>query len=177
MLSPSSRPAWLNRALNPKTPTTDARESVRTRSVELDGREVLFPTVRMVGGKLKKYEGQEGLKEAFNIAMKKKDFISFNTPEEATVFSKGLSKYISKLRKGQQLKRTTSTIPFGYELSEDKKEYIPVEKELELLEKSFNYVTTCGAAKAARWLSTASGRKISNPGLTKRMKLGLHLDR
>tara|TARA_X000001382_G_scaffold114274_1_gene92519 strand:+ start:58 stop:291 length:234 start_codon:yes stop_codon:yes gene_type:complete len=75
------------------------------------------------------------------------------------------------------LKRTTSTIPFGYELSEDGKEYIPIEKELELLNTAFDYVRNCGAAKAARWLSTASGRKISNPGLTKRMKLGGHLDK
>ena len=75
------------------------------------------------------------------------------------------------------MKRTTSTIPFGYELSEDKKEYIPVEKELELLEKAFTFATNCGPAKAARWLSTASGRRISNPGLTKRMKIGVHLDR
>jgi hypothetical protein len=79
MVTPPKRPAWLKRALNPNTPTTDARESVRTTSVELDGREALFPTVRMVNGKLKKYEGQEGRKEAFNIAMKKKDFIFFNT--------------------------------------------------------------------------------------------------
>ena len=74
------------------------------------------------------------------------------------------------------MKRTTSTIPFGYELSEDGREYIPVEKELELLEKSFDYVKNCGAAKAARWLSTASGRRISNPGLTKRMKKGVYLN-
>ena len=34
------------------------------------------------------------------IALRKKDFIEFNTPAEATTFSKGLSKYISQLRKG-----------------------------------------------------------------------------
>ena len=49
--------------------------------------------------------------------------------------------------------------------------------ELELLEKAFTFANSCGPAKAARWLSTASGRKISNPGLTKRMKIGVHLDR
>ena len=57
------------------------------------------------------------------------------------------------------------------------KEYIPIEKELELLEKAFTFANNCGPAKAARWLSTASGRRISNPGLTKRMKIGVHLDR
>ena len=78
---------------------------------------------------------------------------------------------------GEQMRRTSSTYPFGYELSEDGIEYIPIEKELELLEKAFTFANSCGPAKAARWLSTASGRKISNPGLTKRMKIGVHLDR
>ena len=72
-------------------------------------------------------------------------------------------------------KITSSTIPFGYKLSEDQKTYEPVEKELELLDKAFDYVRTVGPAKASRWLSTASGRKISNPGLTKRMDRGLYL--
>jgi len=71
--------------------------------------------------------------------------------------------------------RTSSTIPFGYKLSEDEKTYEPVQKELELLDKAFEYVRTVGPAKASRWLSTASGRKISNPGLTKRMNRGLYL--
>jgi len=74
-----------------------------------------------------------------------------------------------------KINRTSSTVPFGYKLSEDQKIYEPVEKELELLDKAFDYVRTCGAAKAARWLTVASGRRISNPGLTKRMNKGLHL--
>ena len=73
------------------------------------------------------------------------------------------------------IKRKARTIPFGYKLSEDSKSYEPVEKELELLDRAFEYVRTVGPAKAARWLSTASGRKISNPGLTKRMNKGLYL--
>ena len=71
--------------------------------------------------------------------------------------------------------RTSSTIPFSYKLSEDEKTYEPVQEELELLDKAFEYVRTVGPAKASRWLSTASGRKISNPGLTKRMNRGLYL--
>ena len=39
----------------------------------------------------------------------------------------------------------------------------------------FDYVQTVGPAKASRWLTTASGRRISNPGLTKRMNRGLYL--
>lgn len=76
-----------------------------------------------------------------------------------------------------KINRTSSTVPFGYKLSEDQKVYEPVEKELELLDKAFDYVRTCGAAKAARWLTVASGRRISNPGLTKRMNKGLHLQK
>ena len=97
MVVPPKRPAWLKRALNPNTPTTVARESIRTRSTGIgEGREILFPTIRMVKGKLVKYSPEEAEK----IALKKKDFIEFNTPAEATTFSKGLSKYISQLRKG-----------------------------------------------------------------------------
>ena len=75
----------------------------------------------------------------------------------------------------QRVNRSSSTIPFGYKLSKDSKSYEPVERELELLDRAFEYVRTVGPAKAARWLSTASGRKISNPGLTKRMNKGLYL--
>jgi hypothetical protein len=38
------------------------------------------------------------LKDAFNIAIEKKDFISFNTPVEATAYSKGLSGMINVAR-------------------------------------------------------------------------------
>ena len=97
MVVPPKRPAWLKRALNPNTPTTTARESIRTRSSGVgEGREILYPLIRLVKGKLKEYSPEEALK----LALKKKDFIEFNTPAEATTFSKGLSKYISQLRKG-----------------------------------------------------------------------------
>ena len=97
MVVPPKRPAWLKRALNPNTPTTVAKESIRTASSGIEeGREILYPTIRMVNGELVKYSREEARK----IALKKKDFIEFNTPAEATAFSKGLSKYISQLRKG-----------------------------------------------------------------------------
>ena len=83
--------------------------------------------------------------------------------------------YLYYLLKMESIKRKARVIPFGYKLSEDQKTYEPVEKELELLDKAFDYVRTVGPAKASRWLSTASGRKISNPGLTKRMDKGLYL--
>lgn len=63
----------------------------------------------------------------------------------------------------ERVNRTSSTVPFGYKLSEDQKVYEPIEKELELLDKAFGYVQTVGAAKAARWLSTAANRKYLIP--------------
>ena len=86
--------AWIKRALNPNTPTTVARETVRTSSTEYNGKEILFPTIRLIDGKLKKFSRQD----AFKIAVEKKDFISFNTPAEATAYSKGLSGMINMAR-------------------------------------------------------------------------------
>jgi hypothetical protein len=86
--------SWIKRALNPKTPMTEARESILAASSEYRGKEILYPTVRMIGGSLKKLSDQQ----AFRMAIKNQDFIEFDTPEQATRFSKGLSNYIAKLR-------------------------------------------------------------------------------
>jgi hypothetical protein len=86
--------SWIKRALDPNTPTTVAKETVKTASSEFNGKEILFPTIRLIDGKLKKFS----LKDAFNIAIEKKDFISFNTPVEATAYSKGLSGMINVAR-------------------------------------------------------------------------------
>ena len=60
--------AWIKRALNPNTPTTVAKETVRTSSTEYNGKEILFPTIRLVDGELKKFSR----KDAFRIAVQKK---------------------------------------------------------------------------------------------------------
>lgn len=86
--------AWIKRALNPNTPTTVARETLKTSSKEYNGKEILFPTIRLVDGKLKKFSRED----AFRIAVQKKDFISFNTPKEATAYSNGLSVMINMAR-------------------------------------------------------------------------------
>lgn len=84
------RPDWLKRALNPDTPMTEARETVRTESS--DGK--LYPTIRMIDGKLVKLSSRE----AYNMAIDKGDFIQFNSDEEANEFSNTLSKLIDDKR-------------------------------------------------------------------------------
>jgi len=84
------RPDWLKRALDPNTPMTEANETVRTMSV--DGK--LFPTVRMINGKLVKL----GDKAAEDYAMLRNDFIQFETDKQATEFSKQLSRMIGARR-------------------------------------------------------------------------------
>ena len=88
---------WIKRALDPSTPTTEAMETVRTESGEYQGKEILFPTIRMINGKLINLE-ELGEGKAMDYAIEKGDFITFNTPEEATAFSNGLSNMIDLAR-------------------------------------------------------------------------------
>lgn len=83
-------PAWALRALDPNTPMTEARETVRTMS--MDNR--LFPTIRMIDGKLTKLKP----KDAYDMAVEKGDFIQFESDAAATAFSKRLSKMIRNKR-------------------------------------------------------------------------------
>ena len=83
-------PAWARRALDPDTPMTEARETVRTMSI--DNR--LFPTIRMIGGKLVKLKPEQ----AYDMSIKRGDFIQFDSEAEATAFSKKLSKMIDRKR-------------------------------------------------------------------------------
>ena len=84
---------WIKRALDPSTPTTEAMETVRTESKEYQGKEILFPTIRMINGKLINLGDK-----AMDYAIEKGDFISFNTPDEAKAFSTGLSSMIDLAR-------------------------------------------------------------------------------
>ena len=85
-------PAWARRALDPNTPMTEARETVRTFSY--DGR--LFPLIRMVNGKLVDMQDNPG--KAYQISIDKGDYIQFDSEEEATAFSKKLSNMIDRKR-------------------------------------------------------------------------------
>ena len=68
--------------------------------------------------------------------------------------------------------RVGRTIPFGYKQDEEDKDIlIPIVKELELLEKAKKFIRQYSYRKAADWLSTESGRKISHVGLMKRIQI------
>ena len=84
---------WIKRALDPSTPTTEAMETVKTGSGEYQGKEILFPTIRMINGKLINLG-----EKAMDYAIEKGDFITFNTPQEANAFSIGLSNMIDMAR-------------------------------------------------------------------------------
>ena len=84
---------WIKRALNPSTPTTEAMETVKTESREYQGKEILFPTIRMINGKLINLG-----EKAMDYAIEQGDFITFNTPQEANAFSIGLSNMIDMAR-------------------------------------------------------------------------------
>ena len=67
-------------------------------------------------------------------------------------------------------KRTSSTIPFGYELSEDDSHYLdPVEKELEALETIEEMIVNeeISLRDGCYWLEDYTGRKLSPAGLKK----------
>jgi len=90
--------SWERRALNPNTPTTKDNETVRTSSSKhpKTGKEILFPMIRYLDGKLVKY-GSE--KEAKAEAIRRKDFIEFDSPDDATKYSKNLSNRIDIVRR------------------------------------------------------------------------------
>tara|TARA_R100001510_G_scaffold56233_1_gene61399 strand:- start:1013 stop:1333 length:321 start_codon:yes stop_codon:yes gene_type:complete len=87
-------PSWLSRALNPSSKATDRNETVRTTSFEYEGKEILVPTIRMIDGKLTRLSS----KDAFEQALKKRDYLIFNTPSEATAMSKRISRMIGQAR-------------------------------------------------------------------------------
>ncbi len=84
---------WIKRALDSSTPTTEAMETVKTESRKYQGKEILFPTIRMINGKLINLG-----EKAMDCAIEKGDFITFNTPQEADAFSIGLSNMIDMAR-------------------------------------------------------------------------------
>ena len=78
-------------------------------------------------------------------------------------------------------KRTTSTIPFGYEF-DDKTGYLkPIEEELEALQIAENMVVNeeVSLQAACDWLEYKTDRRISAPGLKKHIdkKYGLRSER
>ena len=70
----------------------------------------------------------------------------------------------------EYIKRTSSTIPFGYQLVDDSDTYLkPIEEELRVLqdvsEAVFHGEISLGIG--VDWLEAETGRKMSRPGLKK----------
>ena len=65
------------------------------------------------------------------------------------------------------IKRTTSTIPFGYEFDNRTGYLKPIEDELEALQIAENMIVNeeVSLQAACDWLEYKTGRSISTPGL------------
>jgi|TARA_B100001094_G_scaffold119680_1_gene115350 hypothetical protein len=82
----------------------------------------------------------------------------------------------------EYIRRTSSTIPFGYELVDESSTYLkPVEEELDALQVAENMVVNeeVSLQAACDWLEYKTGRRISSPGLKKHVdkKYGLRSER
>ena len=69
-----------------------------------------------------------------------------------------------------RIKRKARTIPFGYKVDDTGNYLIPIESELQALEKAKEYLKTCSLREVAIWLTKKTGRYISYVGLRKRVK-------
>jgi hypothetical protein len=70
----------------------------------------------------------------------------------------------------ENIRRSSSTIPFGYKLSESNNEMLePVQEELEILEKVLPLIRekTLSLREGSMWLTHETGRSISHMGLKK----------
>ena len=70
----------------------------------------------------------------------------------------------------ENLRRSSSTIPFGYKLSESDNQMLePVQEELQMLDKILPMVKdkTISLREGSMWLTHETGRSISPMGLKK----------
>jgi hypothetical protein len=68
------------------------------------------------------------------------------------------------------MRRTSSTIPFGYKLNEDNPELLdPIHEELQALDKILPLIKdkTLSLREGSLWLTHKTGRSISHMGLKK----------
>lgn len=68
---------------------------------------------------------------------------------------------------GLPIRRTTSTIPFGYKLSEDGLYIEPIDSELYALYKAYEYLRSSTLEDVCEWLYKATGRKLTTAGFQK----------
>lgn len=70
----------------------------------------------------------------------------------------------------ESMRRSSSTIPFGYKLSESDNQMLePVQEELQMLDKILPMVKdkTISLREGSMWLTHETGRSISHMGLKK----------
>lgn len=70
----------------------------------------------------------------------------------------------------ESMRRTSSTIPFGYKLNEDNPELLdPIPEQLEMLNKILPLIKdkTLSLREGSLWLTHETGRSISHMGLKK----------
>ena len=85
-------PEWILRALlHPELHTVE-NESVQTASGEYEGKEILFPTIRARGPGLERLSVEQAMREAIS----RKDFITFDTPAQATAWSTAFSSELGR---------------------------------------------------------------------------------
>ena len=70
----------------------------------------------------------------------------------------------------ETIRRSSSTIPFGYKLSESNNEMLePVQEELDILDRVLPLIRekTLSLREGSMWLTHETGRSISHMGLKK----------
>ena len=86
-------PSWFFRAIDPATPTLDGK-TIFSYTQEVDGKNFLYPSIRMKNGKLKDFSY-----EAFQEAVDNQDYVILPDDVDPEAFSKTLSDIIDKFRK------------------------------------------------------------------------------
>tara|TARA_R100000734_G_C3300479_1_gene91206 strand:+ start:664 stop:996 length:333 start_codon:yes stop_codon:yes gene_type:complete len=86
-------PSWFFRAIDPSTPTLNGK-TIFSYTNEIDGKNFLYPSIRMKDGKLKDYD-----EEAFKKAVENQDYVILPDDVDPEFFSKTLSDVIDKFRK------------------------------------------------------------------------------
>ena len=77
-----------------------------------------------------------------------------------------------ELKQWSRIPRVARTTPFGYKVDETDDDFlIPIDLELELLEKAKQHLQQYSYREVSNWLSKESGRYISHVGLKKRIQV------
>ena len=76
------------------------------------------------------------------------------------------------MKQWSRIPRVARTTPFGYKVDETDDDFlIPIDLELELLEKAKQHLQQYSYREVSNWLSKESGRYISHVGLKKRIQV------